>query len=126
MMKLKKAYEPPAKADGLRILVERLWPRGLTKERAAIDLWLKDIAPSTELRKWYGHDPAKWAEFRQRYIAELKKEPAHAAVIALLETAAKRNVTLVYSAHDEQHNSAVLLNEYLTTRTSGSRRRRAA
>jgi uncharacterized protein YeaO (DUF488 family) len=103
---IKRAYEPPAKSDGLRVLVDRLWPRGVTKAKAGIDLWLKDLAPSTELRKWFGHDPGKWAEFQERYRAELKDNPA----LAELRTHAHRgHVTLVYSAKDELHNDAVVL-----------------
>ena len=104
-------YEQPDKEDGRRILVDRLWPRGLTKAKASVDLWLKDIAPSTELRKWFGHDPAKWTEFKTRYHAELKEndEP-----VALLKAEiAKGIVTLVYGAKDEEHNEAVVLQEFL-------------
>ena len=126
MVKLKRAYEKPARTDGTRILVERLWPRGLTKERAAVDLWLRDIAPSPDLRKWYGHDPAKWPEFRRRYLAELERAPEQAALETLWEQAAKGTVTLVYAAHDEKHNSAVVLQEYLDMHEPRSRRRRAA
>jgi uncharacterized protein YeaO (DUF488 family) len=108
---LKRAYEPPARSDGLRILVERLWPRGLSKERAALDVWLKDIAPSPELRKWFGHDPAKWEEFQKRYWAELDAKPE--AVAELRGKAREGAVTLVYAARDEQHNGALALKEYL-------------
>jgi uncharacterized protein YeaO (DUF488 family) len=111
MIRLKRAYEEPAKADGERILVERLWPRGLTKARAKIDLWLKDVAPSPELRKWYGHDPARWKEFRQRYLSELKKQDD---LIKLLKQKAKEGtVTLIYAARDEEHNSALVLKQFL-------------
>lgn len=107
---IKRVYEKPSKEDGRRILIDRLWPRGLTKEKAKIDLWLKDIAPSTELRKWFGHDPSKWVEFKKRYIAELKK---NTGVVAQLEEQMKKGkVTLVYGAKDEQHNDAVVLQEY--------------
>ena len=108
---LKRVYEPPGEEDGKRILVDRLWPRGLTKEKAAVDLWLKDVAPSTELRKWYGHDPERWTEFRKRYRAELKKNPA--AVAALKREAKDGPVTLLYGAKDEGHNEAVVLREML-------------
>ncbi len=111
MFRLKRAYERPARGDGLRVLVERLWPRGLTKEEAAIDLWLKDVAPSTELRKWYGHDPARWETFRKRYSKELDQHPE--AVDLLREKAKKGTVTLIYAAHDQQHNSALVLKEHL-------------
>ena len=110
-VKLKRAYEPAKKSDGTRILVDRLWPRGLSKEKAKIDLWLKEIAPSTDLRKWFGHDPEKWTEFRKRYKSELRKNPEP---VAELKKAMKNGpVTLIYSAHDEEHNDAVVLQEYL-------------
>lgn len=114
MIKLKRAYEEAAKSDGERILVERLWPRGLTKERAKIDLWLKEVSPSPELRKWFGHDPAKWAEFQRRYRAELKenREP----VQLLKEKSKKGTVTFVYAAKDEEHNSAAILRDYVEKR----------
>ena len=108
---LKRAYEPAAKQDGARLLVERLWPRGLTKEKARIDEWFKDVAPSPALRQWYGHDPAKWAGFRRRYLAELKANSE--AVGRLRERAKKGPVTFVYAARDEARNSARVLKEYL-------------
>jgi uncharacterized protein YeaO (DUF488 family) len=108
---LKRAYEPPAAADGFRVLVDRLWPRGLTKEQARIELRLKEIAPSDELRKWYGHDPARWAEFRRRYFREL--EGKGAAVAALKNQMAKGRVTLVFSSRETRLNNAVALAEYL-------------
>jgi uncharacterized protein YeaO (DUF488 family) len=111
MIKLKRAYEVASKDDGLRILVERLWPRGVTKQKARIDLWLKDLAPTTELRQWYGHDPAKWPQFRKRYWAELKDK---GDVLALLKYVTdERTVTLVYAASDEERNSAVALKDFL-------------
>lgn len=106
---IKRVYEKPGKEDGIRILVDRLWPRGLTKEKAAVDLWLKKIAPSTELRKWFGHDPAKWEDFQKRYKQELKKN--HEQVLLLKEQAKKGTVTLVYGAKDEEHNEALVLKE---------------
>ena len=109
---IKRVYEPPAKEDGKRILVDRLWPRGLTKEKAAIDLWLKDIAPSTELRKWFAHDPGKWQEFQKRYRKELKENKE--AVSIVKEEAKNKTVTLVYGAKDEVHNDAVVLKEFLS------------
>ncbi|MBV6411131.1 MAG: DUF488 domain-containing protein [Burkholderiales bacterium] len=109
-IKLKRAYETPAKSDGMRILVDRLWPRGLSKARAAIDQWLKEVAPSNELRQWFGHDPEKWPEFRKRYRAELKDNPALAE---LRDLSRKGTVTLVYSAKDELHNQAVVLRQVL-------------
>ena len=110
-VRLKRAYEPPSPEDGTRILVDRLWPRGVSKAHAALDEWMKDIAPSTELRKWFGHDPAKWDEFRRRYAAELRQ---HADLLEQLRALAQKGpVTLVYSAHDEAHNDAVELRNVL-------------
>ncbi len=116
-IKIKRAYEPPEKADGARILVDRLWPRGLSKEKARIDLWLKDIAPSTELRKWFGHDPEKWAEFQKRYRAELRRNEEPLA--RLTQELQKGTVTLVYSAKDEDHNDAVVLKSHFLDRRLG-------
>lgn len=110
-IKLKRAYEPPEKGDGLRVLVDRLWPRGVSKQSAHIDHWLKEIAPSDALRKWFSHDPSKWNEFRKRYVRELEKCPE--AVAQLKQHVGKGVTTLVYSAKDEQHNNAVALKEYL-------------
>lgn len=110
-VKLKRVYEPPSKDDGTRILVDRLWPRGLTKEKAKVDLWLKEIAPSTELRKWFAHDPAKWKEFEKRYTTELKNNPEE--VSALKKEIAKGPATLLYGARDEQHNEALVLQQFL-------------
>ncbi len=110
-LKLKRVYEASSKDDGYRILVERLWPRGLKKEQVAADLWLKEVAPSPELRTWFGHDPAKWEEFRQRYWAELNEKKQQ---IDLLQQKIKEGpVTFVYAAHDEQHNAALALKEFL-------------
>ncbi|SRR5690554_2167707 len=110
-IRLKRAYESPSPDDGQRILVERLWPRGLTKQKAKIDLWLKEIAPSSELRKWYSHDVAKWPEFKKRYLAELRANPE--PVKQLHELAKHETVTLIYAARDEEHNSAVVLRQFL-------------
>ncbi len=111
MLKLKRAYETPTPDDGERILVERLWPRGLTKAKAKIDLWMKEISPSPELRKWYAHDVAKWKEFQKRYRQELK---GHNDEVAELRKKSKVGVvTLVYAAKDEEHNSAQVLKAYL-------------
>jgi uncharacterized protein YeaO (DUF488 family) len=110
-MKLKRVYEKPDKADGFRILVDRLWPRGLTKEKAALDLWLKEVAPSTELRKWFGHDPGKWTEFRRRYRAELKSHPDELKMIR--SKATDGPVTLLYGARDQEHNEAIVLQQLL-------------
>mgnify|MGYP001553602905 FL=1 len=110
-MKIKRVYEQPDKEDGTRILVDRLWPRGLTKEKAGVDLWLKDIAPSTELRKWFGHEPAKWDDFTKRYLAELKENKK--TVSLLKEKTEQENVTLLYGAKDQEHNEALVLLNYL-------------
>ena len=110
-LKIKRVYVKPEKADGQRILVDRLWPRGLTKEKANIDLWLKDIAPTAELRKWFSHDPNKWTEFRKRYHRELKNNKEQVSI--LYEQLKKGSVTLVYGAKDEEHNEAVVLKEWL-------------
>jgi uncharacterized protein YeaO (DUF488 family) len=110
-VRLKRAYEPPAPDDGARILIDRLWPRGVSKAGAAVDQWLKDIAPSTELRKWFAHDPAKWQEFRRRYAEEVRRQPD--LLDQLRSLARKGTLTLVYSAHDEAHNDAVVLRELL-------------
>jgi uncharacterized protein YeaO (DUF488 family) len=110
-VKLKRAYDPPAAADGTRILVDRLWPRGVKKEAAAIDQWAKDIAPSTDLRKWFGHDPERWGEFKRRYTVELRR---HSEKLNELRTLALHGpVTLIYSAHDEAHNQAVVIRDVL-------------
>lgn len=110
-MKIKRVYEQPDKEDGLRILVDRLWPRGLTKEKADVDLWLKDIAPSTELRKWFGHEPAKWDDFTKKYLAELKENQK--MVSLLKEKTEQENVTLLYGAKDQERNEALVLLNYL-------------
>ena len=111
---IKRAYVTPAPEDGFRILVDRLWPRGLSKERARIDLWLKDIAPSTGLRKWFGHEPARWQEFRRRYRAEVDNQPEKLAELRAL--AKRRPITLVYSARDELHNNGVVLRDIILGR----------
>jgi uncharacterized protein YeaO (DUF488 family) len=112
MIKLKRVYDQPEKEDGFRILVERLWPRGMTKEKAKIDQWLREVAPSQELRKWYGHDLDKWNEFQRRYREELNSNPqAIDELRALIEQ--HPTVSFVYAAKDEQHNSALLLRDYL-------------
>jgi uncharacterized protein YeaO (DUF488 family) len=114
-IRVKRAYEKPEPTDGTRILVDRLWPRGLTKEKAAIDLWLKELAPSTELRKWFAHDPKKWPAFRGRYRTELKQ---HSAPLKLIKSKAGEGpVTLIYGARDQEHNEAVVLKEVLTAKS---------
>ena len=107
MLRLKRAYEPPTRSDGRRILVDRLWPRGLSKERAAIDQWMKEVAPSAELRRWFGHDPERWPEFQRRYRQELRARDDLVREIAAL--ASRGPVTLVFGARDEVHNDAVVL-----------------
>ena len=120
MIRLKRTYDPPTRGDGRRILVERLWPRGLKKEALALDAWPKDVAPSTELRKWFGHDPAKWRQFRVRYFRELDSRPESWRPI--VPQATRGTVTLVYSSHDEEHNNAVALRDYLKLKTARRRR----
>lgn len=114
MIQLKRVYEPPAADDGERILVERLWPRGLSKERAAVDVWLKEVAPSPGLRRWFGHDPDRWEEFRRRYWEELGHNPD--AVKVLKQKARRGTVTLVYAARDQEHNGALALQQFLKRR----------
>jgi len=117
-IRLKRAYEPSKKDDGFRVLVDRLWPRGVSKSSARIDLWLKEIAPSAALRKWFGHDPLKWDTFRARYFRELQKNPE--AVAQLNEIIRNGSVTLLFAAKDQEHNNAVALKEYLESRQSHS------
>jgi uncharacterized protein YeaO (DUF488 family) len=114
MIHLKRAYEKSSAEDGVRILVERLWPRGLTKARAAVDLWVKDMAPSSDLRKWFGHDPARWRQFRQRYWKELQDKKDDVDV--LRQKARGGKVTFIYAAHDEEHNGALALKEFIERR----------
>ena len=110
-LRIKRVYEPAAQTDGQRILVDRVWPRGMTHEKAALTLWLKEIAPSADLRKWFGHDPARWDGFRSRYFAELA---ANAEALAQLRGYLSRGpVTLLYAARDEEHNNAVALRDFL-------------
>jgi uncharacterized protein YeaO (DUF488 family) len=116
MIQLKRVYEKPSRKDGIRILVDRLWPRGLTKARAAVSLWLKDVAPSTDLRKWFGHDPAKWKHFQVRYQKELRGKQD--ALKLLKKKCKERTVTLVYGARDEKHNEALVLKEILEGRNT--------
>ncbi|MEO8855072.1 MAG: DUF488 domain-containing protein [Ginsengibacter sp.] len=111
-LKIKRVYEKPDPKDGFRILVDRLWPRGMTKEKAAVDLWLKEIAPSTELRKWFGHDPEKWKEFQKKYKEELKNNDQ--AVSSLKDHLKKGTVTLLYGAKDEIHNEALVLKDLIS------------
>lgn len=110
-LRVKRIYEPPSNQDGLRVLVDRLWPRGLKRETCRLDNWLKDIAPSNTLRRWFGHDPARWDEFQRRYFEELDERPD--TWQAVMELAREKTVTLLYAAHDPQHNNAVALMNYL-------------
>ena len=119
VIQLKRAYEPPESDDGFRVLVDRLWPRGVSKSAARIDLWLKELAPSTALRQWFGHDPDRWPEFQRRYRSELQQHAEELDRIRAL--AKKQTVTLVYSAHDEDHNDAVVLKDVLLQKTRSSR-----
>jgi uncharacterized protein YeaO (DUF488 family) len=111
---IKRVYDEPGESDGMRVLVDRLWPRGLSKERAHIDLWLKEIAPSNELRAWFGHDPAKFDEFRHRYEAELASDTGQAALTRLRQLARQQPVTLVFAARDAAHSNATVLRELLS------------
>lgn len=111
MVHIVRAYETPGEDDGYRVLVDRLWPRGVRRDRLRLDLWAKDVAPSPGLRRWFGHDPARFREFARQYHAELRREPARSLVAALAQRAARGPVTLVYGARDEQHNGAVVLRD---------------
>ena len=122
MIQAKRVYDAPSRTDGLRVLVDRLWPRGLTKDRAAVDLWLKDVAPSTELRKWFGHDPGKWETFQVRYREELSEKKD--ALTLLKRQGKERTVTLVYGARDEEHNAALVLKQVVEGRRAGARSRK--
>jgi uncharacterized protein YeaO (DUF488 family) len=115
MITLKRAYDPSSRSDGTRVLVERLWPRGVAKAKLQIEAWLRDVAPSTELRKWFGHDPDKWNEFRKRYRRELDSHPD--AWRPIVAAARRGRVTLIYSSHDKRHNNAVAPQEYLEAKT---------
>jgi uncharacterized protein YeaO (DUF488 family) len=119
MIKLKRVYDKSSSKDGKRFLVERLWPRGIKKSDLRIDAWLKDVGPSTSLRRWFGHDSMKWEEFRHRYFDELKKNTGPCKVIQ--EAAKSGKVTLVYSSHDAEHNNAVALKEFLEIKLNTNR-----
>ena len=121
MLQIKRTYDLPARGDGRRILVERLWPRGMKKEAVAADAWMKDVAPSTELRQWFGHQVERWEEFRRRYRKELAANPD--AWEPILDAEERGTVTLLYSAHDVLHNGAVVLRDYLVERQARRRRR---
>ena len=122
MIWLKRVYDKPEKEDGMRFLVERLWPRGMKKEAPQMEAWYKDVAPSNELRRWFSHDPAKWKEFQRRYRAELATNPA--ACQPLLDAAQQGDITLLYSAHDTEHNNAMVLKSYLEEGSTGKKGRR--
>jgi len=119
VLKLKRVYEPVASSDGIRFLVERLWPRGVKKTALQVDAWLKDVGPSTTLRRWFNHDPGKWNEFRRRYFRELEANAE--AVDPILKAARRGRVTLVYSSRDTEHNNAVALKDYLESRIGKKR-----
>lgn len=110
-LQVKRVYEAPARSDGCRVLVDRIWPRGVSKEAAKLDAWIKEIAPSAELRKWYGHEPSRWASFKRRYFRELGGQQA--AIEQLLQTCSGRPLTLLFAAKDSVHNNAVALMEYV-------------
>ncbi len=118
-IRTKRVYDPPSPDDGTRVLVDRIWPRGVSKEKANVDEWAKEVAPSNELRKWFGHDPDKWKEFERRYFAELKKNPDVRKEV--LPPGHKATVTLVFGARDTEHNNAVALKSYLEGRASSKR-----
>lgn len=119
MIRIKRVYDPPASGDGARFLVDRLWPRGVKREALSLDGWLKDVAPSDALRRWFGHDPAKWEEFQRQYFAELDDKPETWRPIQ--EAALRGDVTLLYGARDPQHNNAVALSAYLRAHTSAGK-----
>jgi uncharacterized protein YeaO (DUF488 family) len=122
MIQIKRVYDPSAKKDGARFLVERLWPRGMKKEALHMDAWVKDVAPSDDLRRWFRHDPTKWKEFQRRYRAELADNLA--ACQPLLDAAKQGNIALLFSAHDTEHNNAVVLKSYLEEGLTGKKGRR--
>jgi uncharacterized protein YeaO (DUF488 family) len=124
MVKTKRAYEPASRADGFRVLVDRLWPRGVTKQAARIDLWAKDLAPTPELRKWFGHEPDRFAAFSVRYRQELARGAARAALEGLIREASRGTVTLVYGARDEVHNGAVVVKHEIESALAGHAARR--
>ena len=124
MLKIKRVYDPPERGDGERILVDRLWPRGLSRRAAAIDEWMKDLGPSHELRTWFGHDPRRWSEFRRRYLAELRTR--RDTLAALARKATRGPVTLLFGARDPEHNQAVVLKGAIERLQKRARRARAA
>jgi uncharacterized protein YeaO (DUF488 family) len=118
MIQLKRVYDTAARTDGKRFLIERLWPRGVKKENLKIDGWIKEAGPSTELRKWFSHDPAKWDKFRERYFRELDRNPS--VLQPILDASREESVTLIYSSHDTEHNNGVALAEYLKKKHSAA------
>jgi uncharacterized protein YeaO (DUF488 family) len=114
IFQLKRVYDPPSQDDGVRVLVDRLWPRGLKREAAEIDLWLKEVAPSGELRRWFGHEPSRWAEFQERYRAELAKNSESIATLRDLMKG-RKTLTLLFAAKDEEHNNAVALRDFISS-----------
>src|SRR5579884_11801 len=118
---VKRAYDAPSEKDGRRILVDRVWPRGVRKEELHLDGWYRELAPSTQLRKWFGHDPERWPEFQKRYASELRRGPAQERLDELAKLSKRGKVTLVYGARDEEHNQAVVLRDYLKRLCSTSR-----
>ena len=118
-LQVRRVYDPPARSDGCRVLVDRIWPRGLSKEAAKLDAWIKDVAPSSELRKWFGHEPSRWASFKHKYFRELDERGE--ALAQLLEVCSARTLTLLFAAKDCAHNNAVVLKEYLDARIESRR-----
>jgi uncharacterized protein YeaO (DUF488 family) len=118
MIAIKRAYDAPGRIDGTRILVDRLWPRGIKKEKARVEKWMRELGPSNDLRQFFGHDPSRWKEFRKRYLAELKRPGAEPMLSELLKIAGSGTLTLVYSARDEEHNKAIVLKELLERKLS--------
>jgi uncharacterized protein YeaO (DUF488 family) len=117
-LRVKRIYDEPDERDGLRVLVDRVWPRGVSKASARVDRWMQEVAPSTDLRKWFGHDPARWDAFRERYAGELEEHPG--ALAELAQAASRGPVTLLYAARDGAHNNAIALREHLLQRLSGA------
>ena len=124
MLKIKRVYDPPSPNDGKRILIDRLWPRGLKKEDAKVDDWIKEVAPSTKLRTWYGHDPKKWSEFKRRFFSELRRRQD--LVEGIVSASRKGTVTLLFGSREERFNNAVALKEFVEARMSASERKKAA
>ena len=126
MVRIKRVYDPPAPEDGHRVLVDRLWPRGLRKETAQLEAWMKELAPSDDLRRWFGHDPRRFAEFRRRYLEELRMEPALSQLAGLTQHASHETVTLVFAAKDLLHNNAVVLADEIQRRLRAATRARTS